>query len=71
MKTNNENKPFGPNQSPAVDLPIPAGASTHRLSEKAFYLIVLAHLLKESIGSNRLRDLLIPGKYVWYGRHQA
>lgn len=38
------------------------------LSDSAFYLIALLTLLRESIDPRLLKDLLIPGKFVGYGR---
>ena len=68
MKTNNAtNVPVNrPNQLPAGAATSPAGASTIPLSDKAFYLIVLANLLRKSIGAEALQDILIPGKFVGY-----
>ena len=69
MKTNEsfhvpENRP---NQFPAGVATSPAGASTTRISDSAFYLIVLASLLRRAIGSQALQEMLIPGKFVGYG----
>ena len=41
--------------------------SPHHLSDDAFYLIVLASLLKKTIEPGALKQLLIPGKFVGYG----
>ena len=69
MKTNKsftfpENRP---NQFPAGAATSPAGASTTRISDSAFYLIALAHLLRKAIGSEALQAMLIPGRFVGYG----
>ena len=37
------------------------------LSDKAFYLIVLACLIKESITPDAFQQLLMPGKHIGYG----
>jgi hypothetical protein len=69
MKTNNDfNVPlFRPNQFPAAEF-LPAGSSPFPLSEKAFYLMVLAFLLRRSIGPKAVKELLVPGKYVGFGK---
>ena len=56
-----------PNQFPAGTATSPAGASTTRITESAFYLIALAHLLRKAIGSEALQAMLIPGRFVGYG----
>ncbi len=67
MKTRNTNSnPLTrPNQIPADAATTSAGFST-KLSESAFYLIALATLLRESIGSQELKKILIPGRFVSY-----
>jgi hypothetical protein len=69
MKTNrNPNVPFHRlNQFPADAATPSAGTSTTRISENAFYLIVLATLLKKKIGARAVQELLVPGKYVGAG----
>lgn len=37
------------------------------LSDKAFYLIVLACLIKDSIAPAAFQQLLMPGKHISYG----
>ena len=69
MKTNESNNvpKNRPNQFPAGVATSLAGASTTRISDTAFYLIALAHLLRNAIGSQALQEMLIPGKFVGYG----
>jgi hypothetical protein len=63
MKTNMNTTDLRSNQFPVVEKSA-AGTSTLRLSENAFYLIVLAALLRDTIGSGRLKEILLPGRFV-------
>lgn len=58
------------NLTAASETPNNSGApftATPHLSENAFYLIVLASLLRKTVKPGALKQLLIPGTFVGYG----
>ena len=42
---------------------------TTRLSDNAFYLIVLASLLKKAVEPGQLKQLLVPGAFIPLGNN--
>jgi hypothetical protein len=57
---------------PNTTVPVEKTTSYHpspttRLSDNAFYLIVLASLLRRAIEPGQLRQFLVPGAFAGYG----